>query len=67
MTSAELDAANRNCRVDFVLITFLSLGVLSGCGGGWQPDHDARRDQTQPAIEGSGLNGPFMEDSRTHL
>jgi hypothetical protein len=65
--TAELDAANRNCRVAFVLITFLSLGILGGCGGGWQPDpRDMPHDQMQSGIEGSGLNGP-MEDSRTHL
>jgi hypothetical protein len=67
MTSAELEAANRNGRAAFVLIALLSLVVLSGCGGGWQSDRDVRQDQTRPGIEGSGLNGPVMEDSRTNL
>jgi hypothetical protein len=67
MSSTELDATNRNRRAAFVLITFLSLGVLGGCGGGWQPDRDARPDLTRPGFEGSGLRDPAMEDSRTHL
>jgi hypothetical protein len=67
MTSAEFNTANRNCRALFVLITFLSLVVLGGCGGGWQPDRAVRQDQRRPGIEGSELNGPLMEDSRTHL
>ena len=68
MTSAELDAANRSVRAVLMLITFVSLGTLSGCGGGWQPDpRDMPHDQMKSDIEGSGLNGPVMEDSRTHL
>ena len=66
MTAALLDAAKRNYRASFVLIAFASLCVLSGCGGGWQPDRDVRQDQTRPGIEGSGLNGP-LENSSTHL
>lgn len=68
MTSAELSAANRNVRAALMLITFVSLGAFSGCGGGWQPDpRDMPHDQMKSDIEGSGLNGPVMEDSRTHL
>ena len=68
MTSAELSSVNRNVRAALVLITFVGLGALSGCGAGWQPDpRDMPRDQMQSGIEGSGLNGPSVEDSRTHL
>lgn len=66
MTFADVDAADWKCRVAFVLIALLSLAVLGGCGGGWQ-DEGARGVLTRPAVEGSGVNGPVMEDSRTHL
>jgi hypothetical protein len=67
MSSARTEVANRNYRAAFVIITFLSLELLSGCGGGWQPDpRDMPHDQMKSGIEGSGLNGP-MEDSSTHL
>ena len=68
MTSTKLETAKRNCRAVLVLITSLSLGILSGCGGGWQPDpRDMPQSPARSGIEGSGLNGPVMEDSRTHL
>jgi hypothetical protein len=49
-----------------MLIIGLSLGLLAGCGGGWQPDpRDTPRSSTRSGIEGSGLTGP--DDSRTNL
>jgi hypothetical protein len=68
MTSIELAAANRKCRVAFVLIAFLGLWAFSGCGGGWQPaPRDLPKTPSRFGTEESGLNGPMMEDSRTHL
>jgi len=46
----------------FVAVTLLTLILLSGCGGGWQGDHDTHQDQIRPGTEGSGLTGP--SDSR---
>lgn len=61
MIFTESDAAKRNRRVLFVLMAVLSLGLLSGCGGAWQPDpRDAPHNPS--GIEGSGITGP--EDSR---
>lgn len=66
MIFTEVDAAKQNRCGLFGLIVGLSLGLLSGCGGGWQPDpRDVPQSPTRSGIEGSGLTGP--EDSRTHL
>jgi hypothetical protein len=66
MIFTELDAAKRNRCALFVLIAGLGLGLLSGCGGGWQPDpRDMPQSPARSGIEGSGLTGP--EDSRTRL
>ena len=66
MSFAEFTAANSKFRAAFVLIACLSLGLLSGCGAGWQPDpRDAPKSPARSSIEGSGLTGP--EDSRTNL
>jgi hypothetical protein len=66
MSSAEFAAANPKSRAAFVLIACLSLGLLGGCGGGWQPDpRDKPQSPAGSGIEGSGLTGP--EDSRTNL
>lgn len=62
----ELDVARRSRRALLVLIAGLGLGLLSGCGGGWQPDpRDKPQSPARSGIEGSGLPGP--EDSGTHL
>lgn len=66
MTFTERDAAKRNRRGLFVLIAGLSLGLLSGCGGGWQPDpRDRPQSPARSGIEGSGLTGP--DDSNANL
>jgi hypothetical protein len=66
MSVAEFTAANPKIRAGFVLIACLSLGLLSGCGGGWQPDpRDAPKTPARSGIEESGLTGP--EDSRINL
>jgi len=62
MISVEVDLARPNYRVAFALIIFLSLDVLTGCGAGWQPDHDTHQDQIRPGAEGSGLKGPADDD-----
>jgi hypothetical protein len=68
MAFTEIDVEKRNGRPLLVLIAGLSLGLLSGCGGAWQPDpRDMPPSPMQSGVEGSGLNGPMMEDSRTHL
>jgi hypothetical protein len=68
MIFTKLDAMNRKRRVVFALVVCLSLGFFGGCGGAWQPDpRDRPHDQTLSGVEGSGLNGPMMEDSRTHF
>jgi hypothetical protein len=64
MSLAELATANPKSRAVFVLIACVSLGVLSGCGGAWQPD---RQDQTRPGVDGSGIYGPSTQDSRIDL
>jgi hypothetical protein len=66
MIFTELDAEKRNRRALLVLTAGLSLGLLSGCGGAWQPDpRDMPQSPARSGVEGSGLTGP--EDSRTHL
>jgi hypothetical protein len=63
MIFSEFDAEKRNRRTLFVLIAVLSLGLLSGCGSGWQPDpRDRPQSPARSGIEASGLTGP--EDSR---
>jgi hypothetical protein len=48
-----------------VLIAALSLGILSGCGGAWQPDpRDRPQSPARSGIEGSGITGP--NDSRPY-
>lgn len=64
MISAQFEAANRNCPAAVVLIAFLFLGVLSGCGGAWQPD---RPDLTPRSVEGGGVYSPATEDSTIPL
>jgi len=65
MISAQSGTANRNSRAAAALVAFLILGILSGCGGGWQPDGP---DPTRPpAAEGSGVYSPSTEDSRISL
>jgi hypothetical protein len=65
MIFTEFDPEKRNKRMLFVLIAGLSLSLLSGCGGAWQPDpRDAPHSPARSGIEGSGLTGP--EDSRTY-
>lgn len=66
MSFSKSAAAISKIRAVFVLIACLSLGLLSGCGGGWQPDpRDAPKSPARSSIEGSGLTGP--EDSRIDL
>lgn len=66
MIFTALDAAKRKRRALFVLIAGLCLGLLSGCGGGWQPDpRDMPQSPARSGLEGSGLTGP--EESRTNL
>jgi hypothetical protein len=66
MSFAEFTAATPKIRAAFVLIACLSVGLLSGCGAGWQPDpRDAPKTPARSSIEESGLTGP--EDSRTNL
>jgi hypothetical protein len=66
MTLTELGAEKRNGRPLLVLIAGLSLGLLSGCGGAWQPDpRDMPQSPARSGIEGSGITGP--EESRTRL
>lgn len=63
MIFTELHPAKRKRRTLLVLIAGLSLGLLSGCGGAWQPDpRDMPKSPARSGIEGSGLTGP--EDSR---
>jgi hypothetical protein len=67
IASVELSSVNRSVRAALTFMTFVGLGLLGGCGGGWRPDpRDMPHDQMRSGLEGSGLNGP-MEDSRTHL
>jgi hypothetical protein len=66
MIFTELDAEKRNSRPLLVLIAGLSLGLLSGCGGAWQPDpRDMPQSPARSGVEGSGITGP--EESRTRL
>jgi hypothetical protein len=66
MSFVEFTAANSKIRAALVLIACLSLGLLSGCGGGWQPDpRDAPKSPARSSVEESGLTGP--EDSRINL
>jgi hypothetical protein len=58
MISVKFELARQNSRAAFALIIFLTLGVLTGCGAGWQPDRDTHQDQIRPGAEGSGLKGP---------
>jgi len=59
MIFTELDRAMRSRRLLFGLIAGVSLGLLSGCGGGWQPDpRDKPQSPARSGIEGSGLTGP---------
>lgn len=64
MISAQFGTANRNCRTARALIAFLILGVLSGCGGAWQPD---RPDLAPRSPEGTGVYAPSTDDSRISL
>ncbi len=64
MSFAKLAAASPMSRAIFVLIACLSLGLLSGCGGAWQPD---RQDQTRPSVDGRGIYGPAKQDSKLDL
>lgn len=64
MSLDEPVVANRKDRAVFVLIACLGLGLLGGCGGGWQPD---RQDTTGPGADGRGIYGPSTEDSRIDL
>ncbi|HEV2839850.1 MAG TPA: hypothetical protein VGW39_00855 [Chthoniobacterales bacterium] len=64
MISDEFETNTRDCRTVRVLIAFLVLGVLSGCGGAWQPD---RPDLTPRSTEGTGVYSPSTEDSRISL
>jgi len=65
-TETKPDLPTRKRSTPFVVvITFLTIGLLSGCGGGWQADHDVHQDQIRPGVDGSGLTGP--DDSRTRL
>ena len=62
MIFTEPDAAKRNRSVLFVFIASLSLGLLSGCGGAWQPDsRDMPKSPAASSTEASGIKGP--EDS----
>ena len=66
--SFSFDLSNRNYRAARMFIALLSLELLNGCGGGWQPDpRDLPQSPARSGVEGSGLNGPLTEDSRTHL
>jgi hypothetical protein len=66
MSFSKFAAVNPKRRAVFVLMACLSLGLLGGCGGGWQPDpRDKPQSPARSGIEGSGLIGP--EDSRTNL
>jgi hypothetical protein len=63
MIFTEPDVAKRNRRVLLVLIAGLSLGLLSGCGGAWQPDpRNMPQSPARSSVETSGITGP--EDSR---
>ncbi len=65
MIITELDAKKRTRRTLFVLLAGLSLGLLTGCGAGWQPDpRDRPQSPARSGIEGSGLTGP--NDSRPY-
>jgi hypothetical protein len=66
MIFSKLDAPRRYRRSFFGLIAGLSLLFLSGCGAAWQPD-PRDKPQNPSGLEGSGLYGPEMQDSRTHL
>jgi hypothetical protein len=66
MIVPEFDAAKRKRPTLLVLIASLSLGLLSGCGGAWQPDpRDMPKSPAQSGVDGSGLTGP--DDSRMYL
>jgi hypothetical protein len=66
MSFAEFAAANPKSRAVVILVACLSLGILGGCGGGWQPDpRDAPKTPARSGIEGSGLTGP--DDPTTNL
>jgi hypothetical protein len=65
MIFTKLDTDTRNRRTRFVLMPVLSLVLLSGCGGAWQPDpRDMPQSPARSGIEGSGITGP--EESRTN-
>jgi hypothetical protein len=64
MSLAEIVATNLKSRPVFVFIACLSLGLLGGCGGAWQPD---RQDQTGPGVDGSGIYGPAKQDPKIDL
>lgn len=62
----ELDTTRRTSRTLLVLVAGLGLGLLSGCGGAWQPDpRDAPQSPARSGVEGSGIIGP--EESRTNI
>ena len=62
ITFTTFDLGKRNRRVLFVLSASLSLGLLSGCGGAWQPDpRDMPKSPAASSTEASGIKGP--EDS----
>lgn len=64
MISAQFETANRNSHSARALIAFLLLGLLSGCGGAWQPD---RPDLTPRSDEATGVYAPSTDDSRIKL
>lgn len=64
MISAQFETANRDCRTAFIVIAFLILGFLAGCGGAWQPD---RPDLAPRSPEGTGVYAPSADDSRISL
>lgn len=64
MISAKFEPLNRNCRTAGALIALLILGVLTGCGGAWQPD---RPDLTPRSEEATGVYAPSTDDSRIKL
>jgi hypothetical protein len=58
MSGARPDPSTRKRFASFAAIMLLTVGLLSGCGSGWQADHDVHQDQIRPGVEGSGLTGP---------
>ncbi|PYJ07098.1 MAG: hypothetical protein DMF06_16690 [Verrucomicrobia bacterium] len=66
MGFSKFAAVTFRSRAVLALFACVSMGLLGGCGGAWQPDpRDAPKTPARSGIEGSGLTGP--EDSRTKL